>query len=198
MSDRERTDWEDRYSSGGYKARPWPSDLLEQWLPRMPKGRALDVPSGSGRNALYMEENGFDVDAVDISGSALKIVSESARERGLEIRTHETDLDEGSPPGPPYQLLVSCFFLNRNIIPRMKEWVADDGFVVFEQHMVTPLEVQGPASSQWRLQPNELLQLFSDFRVVHYEEGIFKHERNGSERTNALARLVACKGEPGY
>ncbi len=164
----------------------------------MPKGRALDVPSGSGRNALYMAENGFDVDAVDISGSALKIVSESARERGLEIRTHETDLDEGSPPGPPYQLLVSCFFLNRNIIPRMKEWVADDGFVVFEQHMVTPLEVQGPASSQWRVQPNELLQLFSDFRVVHYEEGIFKHERNGSERTNALARLVACKGEPGY
>ena len=198
MSDKEKSDWEERYSSGSYKARPWPSDLLEEWLPRMPKGRALDIPSGTGRNALYMAENGFEVDAVDISGSALEILNESARERGLRIRCHEIDLDQGSPPEPPYQLLVSCFFLNRNIIPRMKEWVADNGFIVFEQHMVTPLEVDGPSTQQWRVQPNELLRLFADFRVVHYEEGIFTHQRDGAERTNALARLVACKGEPGY
>ncbi|MCH7739299.1 MAG: methyltransferase domain-containing protein [Chloroflexi bacterium] len=198
MSDKEKSDWEERYSSGSYKARPWPSDLLEEWLPRMPKGRALDIPSGTGRNALYMAENGFEVDAVDISGSALEILNESARERGLRIRCHEIDLDQGSPPEPPYQLLVSCFFLNRNIIPRMKEWVADNGFIVFEQHMVTPLEVHGPSTQQWRVQPNELLRLFADFRVVHYEEGIFTHQRDGAERTNALARLVACKGEPGY
>ena len=198
MSDKEKSDWEARYSSGNYRSRPWPSDLLEEWLPRMPKGRALDVPSGSGRNALYLAENGFDVDAVDISASALEILGKAATESNLNIRCHELDLDRESPPEPPYQLLVSCFFLNRNIIPKMKDWVAEDGFVVFEQHMVTPLDVQGPCTEQWRLQPNELLRLFADFRVVHYEEGIFRHQRDGVERTNALARLVACKGEPGY
>jgi tellurite methyltransferase len=190
--------WESRYSTGTYEGRAWPSDLLETWINRMPAGRALDVPCGQGRNALYLAANGWQVDGVDISPSALDAAARRADEQGVTVNWHAADLDEGDAPNPPYDLIVSCFFMDRGLIPRMKEWLSPDGFVVFEQHMATPLKVDGPGSPQWRLAPNELLTLFSDFRTLQYEEGIFRHERSGRTVTNALSRLVACKGAPGF
>ncbi len=198
MSKAEYQSWEKRYSSGSYEGRGWPSDLLESWITRIPAGRALDLPSGRGRNALYLAEHGWEVDAVDISPSALKTGAELAKERGLDVNWHQADLDVDPVPNAPYELIVSCFYMNRNLIPSIKEWLAPNGFVVFEQHMESSFDVQGPATSDWRLAPNELLRLFSDFRIVHYEEGIYRHERGGKEVWNALSRLVACKGEPGF
>ncbi|NQW17649.1 MAG: methyltransferase domain-containing protein [Chloroflexi bacterium] len=198
MSKAEYQSWEERYSSGSYQGRDWPSDLLESWITRIPAGRALDLPSGLGRNALYLAENGWDVDAVDISPSAVKGGAERAKDRGVKVNWHQLDLDVDPVPNAPYELIVSCFYMNRNLIPSIKEWVSPTGFVVFEQHTQSSLDVSGPGSPAWRMASNELLRLFSDFRIVHYEEGIFRHEREGKEIWNALSRLVACKGDPGF
>ncbi|MBE9535915.1 MAG: SAM-dependent methyltransferase, partial [Proteobacteria bacterium] len=44
-----------------------PSAFLREELYRLPKGRALDLACGGGRNALFLAKNAYDVDAVDRS-----------------------------------------------------------------------------------------------------------------------------------
>ena len=42
------------------------------------------------------------------------------------------------------------------------------------------------------MRPNELLRLFGELRVLHYEENI-RPDRDGA--LMAIAELVACKGD---
>ena len=71
MSNTDREKWNERYTSGAYAARTHPTQLLADWIDQLPRGRALDVACGAGRNALYLAEHGYAVDAVDISSVAL-------------------------------------------------------------------------------------------------------------------------------
>ncbi|MFB7457918.1 class I SAM-dependent methyltransferase [Streptomyces sp. NPDC056188] len=70
-----------------------PDENLVEWLERGLIGgrRALDLGCGPGRNALYLAERGFAVDAVDLSPQAIAWARERAREMGLgETRAGET------------------------------------------------------------------------------------------------------------
>ena len=58
-----------------------------------------------------------------------------------------------------------------------------------------PRRSRGPSSRRFRARPNELLERFRDLRILSYEEGIVA-DPDGNRM--ALARLVACKGSPGY
>ncbi|MEV4787639.1 class I SAM-dependent methyltransferase [Streptomyces tuirus] len=77
-------------------------------------GRALDLGCGPGRNALYLAERGFDVDAVDLSSTAVDWARERARATGTEnVRFHHGDaftLVGGDLTGP-YDLVYDsgCF-----------------------------------------------------------------------------------------
>jgi cyclopropane fatty-acyl-phospholipid synthase-like methyltransferase len=48
-------------------------------------GKVLDLGCGAGRNAIFLAENGFEVDAVDLSITSLEWAKERADERGLSI-----------------------------------------------------------------------------------------------------------------
>ena len=71
MSRADQDKWDARYRDGAYAERTHPSALLDRWLPqlRLPEGspRAIDVACGMGRNAIYLANQGWQVDAVDIS-----------------------------------------------------------------------------------------------------------------------------------
>ena len=45
---------------------------LEQKALQLAKGKGLDVGCGAGSHALYLQEKGFDVTAIDISENAIK------------------------------------------------------------------------------------------------------------------------------
>jgi cyclopropane fatty-acyl-phospholipid synthase-like methyltransferase len=45
---------------------------LEQKAIQLAKGKVLDVGCGAGSHALYLQEKGFDVTAIDISANAIK------------------------------------------------------------------------------------------------------------------------------
>jgi SAM-dependent methyltransferase len=194
MSEFERTEWDRRYREGDYRPRAAPSPFLEEWLPRLPGGRALDLACGTGRNALRLAEAGLVVEAVDISGVAIEIASSEAVVRALDIEWRAADLDslELDPGG--YDLITVFRYINRPLWPRLTAALAPNGFLVIEHHLDSPLEVEGPRQPEFRLRPQELLRAFLDLRVVHYSETI---ETEGGS-TFALARLVACQGDPGW
>ena len=190
MSEAERKEWSLRWAEGDYHARSAPSALVAACAWRIRKGRALDLACGNGRNALYMAELGFSVDAVDIAPAALKLAQDAARERGLAIHPILADLDEYPLPADTYDLITTSFYMNRNLIPRVKDALKPGGFVLHEQHYITDYDVSGPRDLQFRLRPNELLHLFLDFRVRFFSEGL-EEEEDG--RLVAVERLVAQK-----
>ena len=77
--------WEQKYKGGEYTPNENPSALLVEWLSHIPKGRALDIACGLGRNALFLARHGFAVDAIDISSAGLAIARRKALERGLTV-----------------------------------------------------------------------------------------------------------------
>ena len=195
MSEADRERWNAKYAAGTYAARTHPSALLAGWMDRLPRGRALDVACGMGRNAIHLAAHGYAVDAMDISGVALARARERAGAAGVEVNWIETDLERPDLAGGAYDVIVVARFLDRPLIPRLIDALRPGGHVVYDHHYITPADVGGPVSRRFRARPNELLDRFRALRVLFYEEGITT-DPDGSRM--ALARLVACKGSPGY
>ena len=195
MSDADRERWNARYAAGEYAARTHPSPLLAAWIDRLPRGRALDVACGLGRNAIHLAAHGYAVDAMDISGIALAEARERAEAAGVAVDWFETDLDRPDIAPDAYDVIVVARFLYRPLIPRLLDALRPGGHVVYDHHYITPEVVDGPKSHRFRARPNELLERFRPLRVLFYEEGIVA---DPDGRRMALARLVACKGSPGY
>ena len=79
--------------------------------------------------------------------------------------------------------------------PLMCPRVLSPPVLMFSLSRRSAREVGGPGNPEFRLRPNELLELFGALRVLYYREGIMK-DPDGP--TMALAQLVACRGSPGF
>ena len=195
MSVADRIKWDERYRAGAYADREHPSALLAEWEARLPRGRALDVACGAGRNSLFLASTGRRVDAVDISAVALDRARETAMKRQLQVRWIEADLDEDpavSLPGERYDLIVLVRYVNAKLLKALLERLAPGGMLLCEQHVESSEDVVGPKTPAFRLRRNELLQSAKDDcapgdSVVYYSEGVVT-EPDG--RRAALAQLV--------
>ena len=190
MSRAERDKWDERYRGGAYARRTHPTALLSAWLDRLPRGRALDVACGAGRNALFLAARGHAVDAIDVSAAGLERGRAAAERLGLEIGWHCADLEErpdALPPGP-FDLVVWVRYVNATLWPPLVARLAPGGYALVEQHLETSAEVVGPSGSRFRLAPHALERAAAGLAIVHYQEGLVA---DPDGRTAALAQLVA-------
>ena len=191
MSAAERDKWDARYRDGAYEDRTHPTALLAEWLPRLPRGRALDVACGAGRNALHLAANGFTVTALDISTVALARGRRAAAERGLDIDWRCVDLDDDVTsvlPVDRYDLIVWVRYVHRTLLPHLVARLDIGGTLLCEQHLAAAAPVAGPANAEFRLTPGELARGAADLDVLHSYEGLVV---DPDDRRVALAQLVA-------
>ena len=195
MSQADRRKWDERYRTGSYAEREHPTRLLEDWQPNLPRGRALDVACGTGRNALFLAASGYEVDAVDISAIGLERAERSAAQRGLRVNWIEADLDAEDATWLPaqrrYDLIVKVRYVSMDLMPVLLGRLDDGGYLLCEQHLVTNRDVVGPTNPAFRFEPNELLRAAQTLRVLFYYEGIVV---DPDDRPAALAQLIACRG----
>ena len=189
-----RTDqnrWNKRFGKKGFALGKEPNPFLKKHIHLLPRGKALDIAAGEGRNAIYLAQNGFDVDAVDISEKGLKKAQKLAREKRVKINTFLVDLDQFQIEKGRYDLVANFYFLKLRLIPRIKKGLKKGGKVIFETYILEhrTLGVGGPKQAKYFLKPNEPLRLFKGFRILFYREGIF---REGG-RKKAVASLIAEK-----
>lgn len=182
MTHADRDKWDRRYEGGDRPHDGPPSEFLTRWLPFLPRGRALDVATGLGRNALLLAEHGYRVDAIDISPVGLAVARERATARSLRVGWIEADLDSWEPPQARYAVVVMAFYLNRKLLARLLEAVKPGGVMVVETHLRSDDEV---CRSRYRLRPGELRRTFSSWEVLELEEGRF------GEDSRYLARIIA-------
>jgi tellurite methyltransferase len=164
-----------------------PAQFLVENTDLLPRGRALDVAMGSGRNAIYLAKMGFEVEGVDTSREAIEEALARAREEGVSIQTRVEDLEKIPYIEEEAYDLVICFnYLQRSLMPQMKNWVKPGGMLVYETFIIDQVRFGKPQNPDYLLGHNELLYTFRDFRVLRYREGVI-------EGRKAIASIVAQK-----
>jgi tellurite methyltransferase len=162
-SDREK--WNHKYRERSFSSQP--SRIVREFYNRAPKGRALDLACGNGRNACFLAERGFEVDAVDISEVGLRrfvcrspVIHRICQDLGtFEIR-----------PGR-YQLIVNTRFLKRNLFSALQAGLAPGGVLIFETYLME--KDPGAArrfSPDHLLRDGELRHAFPTLQTIDYRE----------------------------
>lgn len=153
----------------------------------LPRGEALDVAMGSGRNAIYLAEQGFNVTGVDISGEAVETALSTAAETGVTITAEIADLEAGySISEEKYDVIICFNYLQRSLVPQIKRGLKPGGLVVYETFIVDQARFGKPRNPDFLLKHNELLEMFRDFRCLRYHEGL-------AEGGKYLAGIIAEK-----
>ena len=184
--------WDERFRRGEYPTDPDPAALLERWADRLPDGRALDVATGTGRNAVFLAEQGYEVDAVDRSRVGLEITMANARDRGVADRVNpiRADLTEYGFPTDAYDVVTVSYYRTVDRLPDIRDALTEGGVLFVEHHLRTTDEVDlGPSGDRYRFAANELLRSCLGMTVLHYEAGRERREADGA--VGATARILA-------
>jgi tellurite methyltransferase len=171
MSEQDRNKWNQRYAENSYHKNN-PVTLVEDWLPSLPVGKALDVACGAGRNSILLAQAGYQVDAIDISHEGLNLARQKAENQDLGINWIEHDLDEPYQFDSDYDLIIVLWYVNLALITRLCGCLTPGGYLLCEEHLSTDQEVIGPGSLNFRVAPGVLRDAVSGVGVQLYEESI--------------------------
>jgi tellurite methyltransferase len=164
-----------------------PAQFLVENIALLPRGRALDVAMGSGRNSVYLAKMGFQVEGVDRSAEAVQDALQLAAQNSVTIRAEISDLENDYQVKPETYEVVICFnYLQRSLIPQIKSGIKKGGMVVYETYIIDQTRFGRPHNPDFLLRYNELLDKFRDFRCLRYREGIF-------DNSQAIASIIAQK-----
>ena len=180
--------WDERFRSGDYPADPEPAALLEDNIDWFPDGRALDIAAGTGRNAVFLAESGYEVDAIDQSRAGLQIARENALDLGTSINAIQADAHEFAYPSGRYDVISISFFRTLDRLGDIKEALKPGGVLYYQHHLRSsdPVEI-GPSADRYRFHANEMLHACLDLTVLRYQE--FTQAVDG--RTAANVAIVA-------
>jgi SAM-dependent methyltransferase len=155
-SDRAR--WDERHSRSRNQPLSPPDAFVVGVLDELSGAnlRVLDLACGVGRHALHFAARGHRVSAWDVSPVALRILSERAAQRSLEVATREIDLMTELPEGD-FDLVVCVDFLSRTLFDNLHACIRPGGDAI-----VTTFTVDHPEphpSPRFRLKMGELTTL---------------------------------------
>ena len=144
----DRDYWEDRYGQPGRAWSGRPNAALVAEVAQLAPGRALDVGSGEGGDALWLASRGWRVTGVDISQNALDKAAALAREQEdvdpAHLTWQQADLTEWSPTRASFDLVTAHFMHlpptdRERLFPALADGVAPGGTLLIVGHDVDAL-----------------------------------------------------------
>jgi SAM-dependent methyltransferase len=139
-------------------------------------GDALDVASGSGRNAFWMAARGLTTIAIDRHAAAIAAINEHARLRGLPLRGEIIDLEapDAVLPAAAFDLIVVVHYLHRPLFPAITAALRPGGILVYETFTRAQAERGRPTNPAFLLRPGELRELVNPLEILSEREGDFE------------------------
>jgi len=130
--------------------------------------RALDLACGSGRDALLLAMHGYDVLAIDHKVDALARLKASASALQLVIHTRCCDLEDPAfaLADAAFDLVTIARYLHRPLLPRLRDWLAPGGLLVYETFARGAERFSGPKRAEYLLEQGELSALFADWSIL--------------------------------
>jgi len=184
--DRER--WDRKYASEEYIFGTEPITFLRDNIDLLPRGKALDIAMGEGRNGIYLATHGFEVTGLDISEKGLRKARALATARGVHIETKAVDLEHYELPVEEYDVILCIYYLQRGLFPQIMRALKPGGMALVETHTVEFQKYRPSIPRRYLLESNELLRLFDGMRVLRYQD------RNDGEHEASASILVRKPG----
>ncbi|WP_432784505.1 Tellurite methyltransferase [Oligella sp. MSHR50489EDL] len=165
--------------------------------------RALDIGSGRGRNAIYLAQHGFQVDAFDVNPQAIQILDHIIEKEGIKsIHTSIKDLNQDPSISGEYDILVCTvvmMFLKSETIPpliaQMQAATKAGGLNIIVCAMDTEAY---PAKSDlsFSFKAGELRNYYQGWEFLKYNEEVGELRRrnpDGSFVKQQFATMIAKK-----
>jgi tellurite methyltransferase len=188
MNESDRAGWDDRHRG---KAAGDAEPFLVTALARIPRGIALDVAAGRGRNAFALARAGCSVVAVDYSAEATRLLAATARAAQLAIWPVVANLDNFHLKDESFDVIVNINFLDRALFAKFAGALRPGGLLIAETFLVDQAALGHPRDPRFLLARGELRALAGGLEVEQYREGLVNHP-NGehSFRASIVARRV--------
>ena len=188
------------YYAKKYGLTPVHSEVLEAAETVKP-GKALDLGCGQGRNALFLEQLGFDVTAVDVNPLSLDNLASIIEAEDLNMLAGTYDINSANLT-QKYDFIVSTvvfMFLNRERVPEiirnMQEQTNPGGYNLIVCAMDTESHpCHMPFSFTFK--EGELREYYKDWDFIKYNEDLgrlHKVDENGNRIQLQFATMLAKK-----
>lgn len=169
--------WDEYYEKAAFAQGKEPNRFLQRMLPRVKKGKVLDVAMGEGVNATFLAQKGCSVKGFDISGKAISHAMQLAKDTGVEIEAKRTDLDLFLMGVMEYDSVIMTYF--KPVVTRfygeMVKGLKQGGTLLIESYMMDEMPEGIPKNESYRnfyYGANELLHQLKDLRILFYHEGL--------------------------
>lgn len=168
--------WDARYGEHAQMFSGDPNGVLVTEAHALPPGRALDVGTGEGADAIWLAARGWRVTAMDISQVALTRAAKAAADARVEVDWTHADLLTAPPATGAYDL-VSAQYLpiphqpGDAAVRGLLAAVAPGGTFLFVHHdpAEQPEAWEGPDIAEF-YQPHEIAGLLGDGWTVEADD----------------------------
>lgn len=184
-----------------------PSPVLEKFIDLVPKGLALDVGAGEGRNSFFLAKNGFKVEAIDKTKEGLEKCEKIAQENNLPITTAVCNITNFDFKKDKYSLTIAKHVLDflknseaKTIVEKIKKSLVSDGFAYISVFSINDPVYQKirnlnldeiekdtfylPKYQGYRcfFTIDEIESMFKDFKIVYLKEIEIKDPGHGEDK----------------
>jgi SAM-dependent methyltransferase len=132
-------------------------------------GRVLDLACGSGRHAVWLSAQGYQVDAVDRDAEAV------AGMQGMpNMSVSITDIESGNWPATDqrYDGIVVSRYLFRPLLGTLAHMLNPGGVLIYETFMLGNERYGRPSNPDYLLLPDELKSVYAPLLKIHaFEQG---------------------------
>lgn len=168
-----------------------PSFWLTRHAPLIrPEGTVLDLACGAGRNARWLAQRGWRVEAVDRDAEAI-----AGLQQAPGVHAFAADLENGPWPfrHGAFDGIVVCRYLHRPLLPLLAETLAEGGVLIYETFMQGQEKFGRPQNPDFLLRSNELFEAFSSrLAITAFEQGMVE-----TPKPAVIQRICAIRGEIG-
>ncbi|MFH1236006.1 MAG: class I SAM-dependent methyltransferase [Parcubacteria group bacterium] len=187
-----------------------PSPLVQMvWKDFPQHARCLDLGCGKGNDALFLAQQGFRVDAIDISADVVQRVRNAAEEKRIaeELNVKQADVASHRVPEGTYDVIICrnvLHFLPKtkalSVLKNLQHALKPSGFLiisVFTEDDPTFSAEKGKKYASY-FERQELLTAFRGWNIIFlYEHRVLDPSHPGAPKPHehGVARIVAKKLE---
>ncbi|MGC8462885.1 MAG: class I SAM-dependent methyltransferase [Acidimicrobiales bacterium] len=194
--------WEQRFAEDRYFFGTEPNAFVAATVARLPRGRALCLAEGEGRNAVHLAAAGYEVASVDLTEAGVAKTRRLAAERGVEVDAQVGDLATFDLGAEDWDLVVSSFAhvppaVRRRVHAQLPTALRPGGALVLEAY--TPDQIGrgtgGPPVPELTMTLAALREELAGLDLVHaveLERPVL--EGNGHTGLGAVVQVIAVRG----
>ena len=154
--------------------------------------KGIDLACGSGRDCVYLTQQGWNMTAIDYSSVALEKLSLLASVNQREVNSINLDIEKNfskleSSFENAFDLVVTVRYLHRPILERLTNLIKVKGYIVYQTFLRGSEKFGSPKNPNYLLEEGELAKCFAGFEILLDD---IKYLDDGRPTNRFIARRI--------